>query len=161
TERIKPQALPFDAVKDEIQGKLTAKLQEEAAKKKAEDLLEKARTGKTLAELAEANNLKLAGTKSFTRNQSVQGIPGSQGIVKAAFGLSKENPVAAEVFPAGAKFYLISFKDKSVPEASEAEKNQDRFKQELMNLKQQQYYTAWVEDLKSKANIQFDPEILN
>ena len=161
TGRIEPKVLPFETVKDDIQGKLTAKLQDEAAGKKAEDLLEKARAGKTLAELSEENNLKLAGTKPFTRNQSVQGIPGSQAMAKAAFGLSKENPVAADVFPAGAKFYLISFKDKSVPEASEAEKNQDRFKQELVKLKQQQYYTAWVEDLKSKATIQFDPEILN
>ena len=69
--------------------------------------------------------------------------------------------MAAEVFPAGAKFYLISFKEKSVPDASEAEENQDRLKQELVNRKQQQYYTAWVEDLKSRADIQYDPKIFN
>ncbi|HCY86187.1 MAG TPA: parvulin peptidyl-prolyl isomerase [Desulfobacteraceae bacterium] len=161
TERIEPKALPFDAVKDEIEGKLTAQLQEEAAQKKAEALLEKARAGKSLAELAQENDLKLSDSKPFTRNQSVPGIPGSQAIAKAAFGLTGENPVAAEVFPAGAKFYLISFKEKSVPDASEAEENQDRLKQELVNRKQQQYYTAWVEDLKSRADIQYDPKIFN
>lgn len=159
-ERIDPKPLPLTSVKDDITGVLKARLQSEAAKKQAEMLLEEVRAGKSMADAASENNLTLSASSLFTRNQPIQGINGSQAIAKAAFGLTKENPVAPEVFSAGTKFYLIGLREKSIPDAITGEE-QDRLIQEITYRKQQQYYTAWVEDLKSKADIRIKPEFLN
>jgi peptidyl-prolyl cis-trans isomerase D len=160
-EKIEPKLLVLEDVKVSIVDMLTARQQKEAARKAAENLLKKADSGKKLADLAKENNLTLASTELFTRNQSIQGIPGSQGIAAAAFKLTEEKPVYSEVLTAGQNFYVIGFKEKLVPETMTAEENQDKIRQEVGYRKQQQYYSAWIENLKSNADITINTEIIN
>ena len=160
-EKIEPEQLALEAVKERIVDTLTARQQKEAARKTAENMLKQAGAGKKLAELATENKLTLASTELFTRNQSIQGIPGSQGIAAAAFKLTEEDPVYSEVLRAGQNFYIIGFKEKLVPETMAAEENQDKIRQEVAYRKQQQFYSAWIENLKSNAEIRINPEMVN
>ncbi len=160
-EKIEPKQLALDDVKEKITDTLTAQLQKEAARKAAEDLIKKTESGKALADLAAESKLTLASTGLFTRTQPIQDIPGSQGIAAAAFGLTKDKPVYSEVLTAGQNFYIIGFKEKLVPETMTAEANQDKIKQEVGARKQQQYYSAWIQTLKSNADIKINSEIVN
>ncbi|MCG8685546.1 MAG: SurA N-terminal domain-containing protein [Desulfobacterales bacterium] len=160
-EKIEPVLLPFEDVQAQIVETLTAKLQKDAAQKAAKAMIEKADAKSSIQDIAKANNLEVASSTLFTRNQAVPGIPGSRDISAKAFSLTKETPVYTDVLEAGTLFYLIGFKEKQVPEAAVAEENQEQVKQEITSRKQQEYYAAWMQSLKEKADIKINSEIIN
>ena len=160
-DRLDPQQLPIETVESEIIETVTARLQQGAAEEAAKKILKQIESGSSLADAAMENKLKVETTPLFTRNQSIQGISGSSDMVSAAFTLDKEKQVYNEVLKAGSDYYVIGFSQKQVPSASEAKENQENIKQEIGYRKQQQYYMAWVNELKSRADIRINTEIIN
>jgi len=160
-EKIDPRQLPLEEVRDGIVESLTTKLQKEAAGKKAEAVLKQIESKIAMADAAKENKLAVTSSQLFTRNQTIQSIPGSNAIVSAAFTLDKENPVYGKVLEAGNSFYVIGFKETVEPNDAGSSEIRDKVKQELAYMKQQQYYTAWVKSLKEKAEIKINQEIVN
>lgn len=161
TEKIAPKQLPLEAVKADIQLALKERLQKEAARQRAEALLEAVEGPTTLAEAAEAADLSSKDSEFFTRNQAIPGIPGSNSLAAAAFSLDASKPVYNEVLEAGGNFYLMGFKARQVPDQERVDRELDRVKEEVGAKKQQEYYAAWVQSLKSKADIRINTEIIN
>ncbi len=160
-EKIDPKLLAFEEVEPAIILTLTAKLQKEAAGKKADDLLKALESKASMADAALENKLALASSQLFTRKQAIEGIPGSGAMVSAAFTLDKENPVYAKVLQTGQSFYVIGFKEKQAPQDADAPETMDSVKQEMAYMKEQQYYTAWVSSLKDKADIKINQTLVN
>ncbi|MDD9304947.1 MAG: SurA N-terminal domain-containing protein [Desulfobacter sp.] len=160
-EKIDPKQLPLEEVDAQILESLTAIQQKEAAAELAQTLLEKVESGASFAKIVQENKLDLKTSPLFTRDQYIQGIPGSQEMVAAAFTLDKQGAVYSKVVKAGPDFYIIGFNDKQVPDEAAAMENEDKVRQEMAYMKQQKYYTAWVQSLKANANIEINTEIIN
>lgn len=160
-EKIDPKQLPLEEVQAGIVESLTKLLQKDAAGKKAEALLKQIESKIPMADAARENKLTVTSSQLFTRNQSIQSIPGSNAIVLAAFTLDKEKPVYDKVLEAGQSFYVIGFKEKLEPEEAASSEARDKIRQELTYMKQQQYYPTWVNSLKNKAEIKINQEIVN
>lgn len=159
-EKIDPNLLAYEDVKNKIAGTLTADLQKQAARKAAESMLEKAGNN-DVAKLAQANHLKVESSKMFTRNEAVPGITGSAAIAKAAFTLDEENPVYKQVLEASGKFYIIGLNEKQAPDAAAIAENLDNVKRQLESRKQQAYYSQWLAARKEKAEIRINTDIIN
>lgn len=160
-EKIEPELLPLETVKDRIVQALTLNLQKEAAKKAASALAQKAETKKSLEELAKEGNLVLATTNLFTRDQPAEGIGSSPELIKAAFALDKENPLHPEPLETDQGFFMIGYKEKQIPGEAEINENLAKTRDQVSWMKQGQYYQAWIEDLKAQTQIQINPQFLN
>ncbi|MCF8112415.1 MAG: SurA N-terminal domain-containing protein [Desulfotignum sp.] len=160
-ETIAPSQLPVEAVKDRITDTLTRKLRMAAAQTRAKELLEEAKASDTLEKLAQKKNLTLSFTELFTRNDFVQEIGRSADFNRAAFTLTKIDPLYPEVLKTDKGFYIISFKEKQVPVTDEIRENLSDIRQQLLEAKQRQYYQAWINELRNKSQIEIDPQFVN
>lgn len=163
-EKIDPELLAYEDVKNEIAVTLTADLKKQAAKKAAESMLQKA--GKdvdavSLEKIAADNHFKVQASKMFTRTEDIPGIAGSVALAQAAFTLDEKNPVYKQVVEVSGKFYIIGLKEKQVPEATAIADNLDTVKLQLETRKQQAYYSQWLAARKEKAEIRINTDIIN
>lgn len=161
TELIAPEQLPLEAVKEEIVTALTQTLRKEAAKARAGKLVEKIKSPADMERLAKENNLTLATTELFGRNDTVRGIGRSAELTKAAFALTENTPLCPTVQETGQGFFIIAFDRKEEPAKAEMDENLDGVKRQLTYSKQGQYYQAWVNELRENSQIEIDPEFFN
>jgi len=160
-ETIEPETQPLEIVKESIVLTLTAKLQKEAAKNEAQALLKKAEAVDSIEQLAKENDLTLASTDLFTRNQPVKEIGSAPELVKAAFALDKKNPIHTGVLEVGQGFYIIGFKEKQVPDDTKIAETLEKTKEQVVYMKQGQHFRSWIEELKTKTQIDINSEFLN
>ncbi len=160
-ETIEPEIQPLEIVKESIVMTLTAKLQKEAAKNAAQALLTKAEAVDSIEQLTMENNLTLASTDLFTRNQPVKDIGSSPEFVKAAFTLDKQNPIYKGVLQVDQEFYLIGFKEKQLPDDAKIAQTLEKTKEQITNMKQGQDFRSWIEELKAKSKIDINSNYLN
>lgn len=160
-EAVEPEQLSLDSVKADIIAALTTEKQTAAAREKADEMLKEALAAGSLQAFASAKGLDLKTSGMVTRTQPVSGIAGSKPLVDAAFTLDKTQPVFADVVAAGGRFYLVGFKDRQLPDTDQAEAGLAEVKNELTARKQQQHLVAWMDELKSKAQIRVDKEFMN
>jgi len=58
-------------------------------------------------------------------------------------------------------FYIIGFKEKQVPEDVRVMENLDKTREQISYMKQGQNFLSWIEELKSKTDIQINSQFLN
>lgn len=156
-----PVIQKFDTVKDKIAKQLKERLQKESARKDAKLYIAKTVEEQSLDHAAQASGLKINSTKLFTRNSSIEGVGNSPEFSQASFSLNKDNTIYPELVQTDAGYYIIGFKEKKMPEESEISKNLQKTKKSITAKKQNQYYQAWVAELKKQSEINFDPKILD
>lgn len=156
-----PVIQKFDTVKDKIAKQLKERLQKESARKDAKLYIAKTVEEQSLDHAAQASGLKINSTKLFTRNSSIEGVGNSPEFSQASFSLNKDNTIYPELVQTAAGYYIIGFKEKKMPEESEISKNLQKTKKSITAKKQNQYYQAWVAELKKQSEINFDPKILD
>ncbi len=160
-EKIQPEPLSLDTAKDRIVQTLTLKLQQEAAKKSADALIQKVGTVDSLEQLAKENHLVLGSTELFVRNQPAEGIGNSPELVKAAFSLGRETPIHPSVLETDQGFFIIGYKEKQAPKDALVDENLKKTRDQLVWMKQGQHYKSWIEELKAKTEIQINSQFLN
>ncbi|MFN2356157.1 MAG: SurA N-terminal domain-containing protein [Desulfotignum sp.] len=160
-ETIEPVQLSLEAVEDRIIDTLERQLRMSAAENKARGLLASAQSAENMQTFAKEENLNLASTPLFTRNDSIQEVGRSADFATAAFSLTPENSLYPNVLKTDQGFFVIGFKEKQVPESGKIQKNLPDIKQQLLQAKQGQYYQAWIEELKKNSNIEIDPQFIN
>lgn len=156
-----PVIQKFDTVKDKIAKQLKERLQKESARKDAKLYIAKTVEEQSLDHAAQASGLKINSTKLFTRNSSIEGVGNSPEFSQASFSLNKDNTIYPELVQTAAGYYIIGFKEKKMPEESEISKNLQKTKKSITARKQNQYYQAWVAELKKQSEISYDPKILD
>jgi len=67
---------------------------------------------------------------------------------------AKEGEVLPEVYEAGGVYYVGQLVQKVDPDMSVYESQQDRIREQALAARREEFYQAWVGDLKSHANIQ-------
>ena len=161
--KIAPAVLDFDKVKQRVKQDLISELQQENAKKDAEAFLTALKKDKNLSlqKLAQAKALKVKFSKLFNRNKGIPGISGNRKITNAAFKLSSTDRVYPKVIHAENNFYIISFKDKKVPDPAEIDANLDKVKKTLARTKQGKIFAAFLNDLRNNSTIKIEPGVVD
>lgn len=160
-EKMEPETLPLETVKADIAASLKTKKQVDAARTKAQEMIDGADKAGAIAALAQANGLEVKTSPLFTRNQAIPGLAASRPVVEAAFGLDADTSLYPGVVETGQRFYLIGFNTKEVPAVEKVEGELEQVKHRIAGVKQQQNYLAWLQDLRSKASIEINQEFLN
>jgi peptidyl-prolyl cis-trans isomerase D len=136
----------------------------ELAKTAAEELLAKMQTEKSLTKAAQAASYQLEETGLFSRSYGafVPRIGSSQELADAAFALSEEAPLGAEVFKQGEGFVLISLKqtEKADPAALDAAEKQ-KIEERLLAQKKEDAISQKLKTLRDSAQISIDPTLDN
>jgi len=159
-QKIDPVVQELDQVKDKVIQDLSENLRKLKAKEEAQLYLGKAKDVKTLAQTAKDNNLELKATPLFSRNGGIEEIGNSPEFIQAGFSLTENRSIFPEVVETASGYYIVGFKEKKLPDDAEISKNMKTLKHQIAVSKQNQAFQAWIEELKKRYTIEYDPEIL-
>jgi peptidyl-prolyl cis-trans isomerase D len=163
-EKIDEKIPDLKDVKEEVKVDLAEEKQDEKAKADAKAFLAALKVGGTIGSLEEESaksGLKADTTGFFKRNGSIKNIGFENEIVKAAFLLSKKNNLPDDVIKGKKGYYVIRFKDRKQPPATEFAGKKKSIVERLLQQKQYQTFNAWVAQLESKSEISIEDGFLN
>ncbi len=160
-KKIAPSVLDFEKVKGKVKQDLVAELQQKMAAKDAEKFLSALKKDGDIHKLAAKKGLKIKSSKLFTRDAGIAEIAGNRKITSAAFKLSPKNRFFSNVLKANGNYYIIAFKDKKVPDQVEIDKNMDKAKKELLKIKRNKTFTAFLDTLRMKSKIKIEPGLMD
>lgn len=165
-----PEIAPYETVKKDVERDYVLQRSETLAKEAATGLLTAAKAAPGLddwlAEI-EKRNLNLQESKftsritpdNFQQAQAMQqDLPLSA--INKGFGLSAAKPYPDEIETSGRTFYVFKFKEKRKPTAEQFAAQREEFAARLLNKKKEALVTAWLENLRSKAEITKNEQFL-
>ena len=152
---------PFEEVKEEVTRKVVAKKSEEKARQVAEDLLKKIRGGKDIREVAREAGLSVEETGFFTRTAGV--IP-KIGPVKDSgpllATLTEKNPLPKEVLQTKDGYFIVRLLAVEPADQNKFGSVQKNLEKRLNSQKQEEFFQNWIAQLKSKATIDINQDVL-
>jgi peptidyl-prolyl cis-trans isomerase D len=153
-----PSHLPeLDKVKSMVEQLYRIEQAQTLAKKLADQLLKQATEKKSLRSAAQDLKLAVEETGEFSRSSGffIPHIGTAQKLAEAAFSLTKDTPIANEVFTINDKFLVASLKDAKTADF-EAMENTDReqLKNRLLAEKKQQIVAEKLKQLVEHAEIE-------
>jgi parvulin-like peptidyl-prolyl isomerase len=80
--------------------------------------------------------------------------------LQTLFDLKKDAPYYSEVLPIGESFYILKLKDSEEADESKFEQEKGSIEERLMVEKQQEAIDKWIEELRAKADITINEELL-
>jgi len=122
------------------------------AKEKAEALL-KALKEKSWEDLAKESNLAPVTTDFITRQDYITGIGKSEEFIRTGFSLNPKE-IAKNLIRTERGFVLLRLDEKRAINDDDFQKEKAGFKEKILAKKQADYFQAWFEALKKKANLQ-------
>lgn len=152
----KPSAVPpLAEIKAQIEARAAVDKSQELAKKKAEEAL--AAFGKNTAVA------KLQETGAFAFSEKVPIVPNigpSAEIMEAGFTLTAQAPAAKNPFKINDRWYAVKLKNRIAADTATLQQTKEELKKELLPKKQQEAITAWVKELKDKAKIEINTQLI-
>ena len=116
-ERRESQVPPLAEVRADVEAAFRAEMALDLARKRADELLATAKSGTSLQQLAEQNNLELKTADDVGGNANfIKGIGSVPGLSEVAFGAARDGEPLARSFVSGTKAYI--FVRDSVTEAT-------------------------------------------
>ncbi len=161
TEEIEPAALPLEQVKADIIAKIQSRNQKDLARQTAEKILEKVKSGTSLADAGKENGLVPAATDLFSRKEPVPNLGGTRELAEAAFSLGESVPLCDRVMETVKGFVIMQFKTIKEPSQKEMDDRMDTIRAQLLQVQKGQYYQEWLKSLREKASIQVEKRFFN
>ena len=146
-----PGEIPeLETVKQKVTEDVKKKLQQEAAEKDAQALLEALKNdpqGDT------ASKAVFTATGDFKRNTTIPEIGYENEISNAAFMLTMEKPLPEKTFNGIKGAYVIRLKNRKLPDAEGFDKEEEQIKATLLARKQSIVFDAWLQQIKDGSEI--------
>jgi peptidyl-prolyl cis-trans isomerase D len=134
---------------------------DEKARQAAEDLLTQIRSGKSIREMGKEQGFQAEETGFFTRTQGVVPKIGPAGeFIDDLSSLTQKHPVPKEVFQTKDGYFVVrlsALEQADKNKFSEAKKNLER---RLVYQKQEEFFQNWLSQLRAKAKIEINKELL-
>jgi peptidyl-prolyl cis-trans isomerase D len=143
----------LEQVKDLVAEAVKRQKAGEQAAQDAGRWLERLRRGEPLTQVAAQAGLPIEDSGFFTRFQGFKNQFQAQALTSAAFGLSAQNPYPAKVLPWQEKYYLLAFKARRLPPASEFEKERENLRKSFLEQKRELIFTSWLTAERQQAKI--------
>ncbi|MBI2962441.1 MAG: SurA N-terminal domain-containing protein [Deltaproteobacteria bacterium] len=149
----------------EIRAEVENALRDEQAKAKARERAEALRQAlagkKPIEEVAATEKLTVEETGPFTRaGEYVPRIGTAPDLKKAAFALTREQPVGAQVYVVSDDAYVIVLKDRLAADVAEFEKKKTEIVRRNLDERRQAAIEAMLRQLKARARIRVNAAAL-
>jgi peptidyl-prolyl cis-trans isomerase D len=134
------------------------------AQQAAEKLVAELKDGKKLSTLSTTVKAEVEQTEPFARTvgNSIPRIGESVKLAKAAFELTKESPVAPEVYEIGGRFIVATLKKKETADLSLLDDaKRSEIKESVLTAKKQELLNLRLETVKKEAEITLSSYILS
>jgi len=152
---------PLDEVKEEVRRKVVGMKAEEKARQVAEDLLNQIRTGKNIREVAREKGYPLEETGFFTR---AAGVVPKMGPAREFMGtlasLTEKNPVPKEVIRTKDGYFVARLSGYEPADQSKFQSVKKNLEKRLRDQKQGEAFQDWVDQLRSKAKIDINKDLM-
>ncbi len=152
---------PLDEVKEEVRRKVIATKAEEKARQVAEDLLNQIRTGKNIKEVAREKGYSIEETGLFTRTGGVvPKIGPAREFVGILASLTEKNPAPKEVIRTKDGYFVVRLSGHEPADQSKFDSLKKNLEKRLSYQKQEEAFQGWITQLRSKAKIDINKEVL-
>ncbi len=153
-KKIAPHIPELSKVKARVKRLVTDEKAAELCEKRAEQLLETAKT-ETLAAAASKFSLKVMETGFFKRTDTTGGGKLPATVIKAAKGLFQGKKYPDNVIKNGSVFYVLEFKAEKPALITGFEKEKKNISEDLLKNKQQMLLDTWLTDQRKQAEIEY------
>lgn len=147
---------PIGDVKARVTADLIRTMKDDRAQAAAASLIASITEGKTT--LTDAADYKE--TPAFTRDSRGTDAGIESAVVRAAFALTAEKPLAPEPVKGSRGYYVIRLIDRSAPDLSGLTTEEARIRSELAEKKQAQVSRRWIDQLKARSTIKRNTHLL-
>jgi peptidyl-prolyl cis-trans isomerase D len=152
---------PLDEVKEDVRQKVIGIKAEEKARQVAEDLLNQIRLGKNIREAAREKGYSLEETGFFTRTAGVVPRIGParewMGILAS---LTEKNPAPKKVIRTKDGYFVVRLSGYDPADQSKFQSVKKNLEKRLSYRKQEETFQNWVDQLRSKAKIDKNKDML-
>jgi peptidyl-prolyl cis-trans isomerase D len=149
-----PRIPPFEEVRESVKKEVLQERALEKAKTLAGEMIEAAKQGMPLAELASSKKLTLEETGYFERSRNfVPKIGPAQVVGDLLFSLSPEHPLLGDVASYGGIFFVIELKDEQKADMNQFESEKEEYARRLYASKREHTLQRWLENLRKGAKI--------
>jgi peptidyl-prolyl cis-trans isomerase D len=152
---------PLDEVKEEVTRKVIRMKAEEKARQVAEEVLDQIRTAKDIREVAREKGYSLEETGFFTR---AAGVVPKIGPAREWMGiyasLTEKNPVPKEVIRTKDGYFVVRLSGYEPADQSKFQSVKKNLEKRLSYQKQEEAFQNWLSQLRSKAKIDINKDIL-
>jgi peptidyl-prolyl cis-trans isomerase D len=160
-ERVEEHVPPFEDISSNVKAALKREKASMVAKEKAEGFLERLKEGEELVSLATTEKYTVGETALFSKREGlIKEIGFFVGNNDALFDLKKDAPYYSEVLLVGESFYILKLKDSKEADESKFEEEKGGIGERLMAEKQQEAIDKWIKELRAKADITINEELL-
>lgn len=157
-----PSDIPeLAGVKEQVISDVVQKMQDEQARKEAEEFLEDVKAAGSIESASRASGLEMKSSGFFKRSGSIPGIGYESEIIQAAFLLSNDDKIADKVFKGSDGYYAIELKDRETPDPDELVDQKDTIKSQLITQKKQIVFNNWLEKLEAEGEITIEEGYLD
>ena len=151
----------LEEVKEEVRRNLIAVKADEKARQAAEELLEQIRGGKAIQQIAKERGFRLEETGFFTRTEGLVPKIGPAGeLLNILSSLTEKNRTPKEVLRTKDGYFvaqLVASEHADKNKFSAMKKNLER---RLIYQKQEEFFRNWLNQLRSKAKVEINNELL-
>jgi peptidyl-prolyl cis-trans isomerase D len=152
---------PLDEVKEEVRRKVVEMRAEEKARQVAEDLLNQIRTGKNIREVAREKGYPLEETGFFTRAAGVVPKVGpAREFMGTLASLTEKNPVPKEAIRTKDAYFVVRLSGYEPADQSKFQSLKKSLEKRLRDQKQGEAFQNWVDQLRSKAKIDINKDLM-
>ena len=152
---------PLDEVKEEVKQKVIGTKAEEKARQLAEDLLNQTRTGKNIREVAREKGYSIEETGLFTRTAGVvPKIGPAREFMEILASLTEKNPVPKEVIRTKDGYFVVRLSGHEPADQTKFQSVKKNLEKRLIYQKQEEAFQGWVTQLRSKAKIDINKDLL-
>jgi len=152
---------PLDEVKEEVRRKVVEMRAEEKARQVAEDLLNQIRTGKNIREVAREKGYPLEETGFFTRAAGVvPKIGPAREFMGTLASLTENNPVPKEAIRTKDGYFVVRLSGYEPADQSKFQSVKKNLEKRLRDQKQGEAFQNWVDQLRSKAKIDINKDLM-
>ncbi len=171
TEIIPPARKKLEEVEREVAAALLReRIAGERARAAAGELLDNLEKGRELEALtiSEEEKRDLPGSVLPVRREtpwvlasqeSIPRIGVSEELHAELFALTAEAPIASRVHEVNGVYYVVVLKERETPDLDEFEADKDSLRRYAESVKQNQVFRAWVDNLRSKASIEYNQQL--
>jgi len=152
---------PQEEVKEEVKKKVTGVKGEEKARQVAEDLLNQVRSGKNIKEVARDRGLQVEETGLFTRAGGMVPKIGPVGdFVTALSSMTEKSPTPKEVLRTKDGYFVLGLSALEPADQSKFQSVKKNLQRRLIYQKQEEFFQNWLQQLRAKAKIEINKDLL-
>jgi peptidyl-prolyl cis-trans isomerase D len=158
-QRQEERALSQEEATPLIRSRLIAEKKLERTREMGRELIDGIRAGQSLDQAAQARNLEVGATESFTRLDFVPGLGQANAAVGASFGLAPGQ--VSGLIEAEGRIYIIESIERTEPDRELFEQQRDLQRSRVLARLEQERWAQFLEGLREQADIvDFRDEVL-